>query len=329
MACVHVGMGQVKRVCFWMLAVLVSVSAGCTAGAHPAPKVKDLAQAPKQPAAVASRWKLVRYHKVQVRVPVGWPVVDGMHTPLCGGPFLSRPTVFVGPNQNGPAFCPAIARTTQGREGVWLQPGNPPASARPVRVAPGTVVLRGPPTVGGVIEMLWFHAVEIDIGIGPDRLVARAILESIRYTPRLPDSRAAGTCARAAHPGVMPRPERLARRLVLKQIGVTLAPPLRSDQPVMSAALAWTDDIWRGLAFERYRLILARYSASNPPAPNPARSARPVGLGALAWIAYSSPRSPMIPGCGNWAVDVFNAMTGQGLLTVSWSPGLRDQRTRL
>lgn len=319
--CVHVGVGQVKRVCFWMLPVVLSVTAGCTAGPRPAPKVKHPVHAERPRVAVASRWKLVRYHKVQVRVPVGWPVVDGMHTPICGGPFLSGPTVFVGPNQNEPAFCPYFPRTTKGRDGVWLQPGSPPPGARRVRVASGAVVRSGPRMLGGVSETLWFHAVEIEIGIGSDRRVARAIFESIRYTPRLPDSRAAGACARAAHLGMMPGPERLARRLVLKQIGVTLAPPLRSDQPLVSATLAWTDDIWRGKAFERYRLILARYSASNPAAPNPGMLARPVDLGVLAWIAYSSPRSPMIPGCGNWAVDVFNAITGQSLLTESWSPG--------
>jgi hypothetical protein len=84
---------------------------------------------------------------------------------------------------------------------------------------------------------------------------------------------------------------------------------------------AWTEDIWRGQAFERYRLILARYLAANPGAPNPGGLVTAPHVGVLAWVAYASPRSPAIPGCGNWSVDIFDAVTGQEMLTESWAPG--------
>src|SRR5882757_8704956 len=49
--------------------------------------------------------------------------------------------------------------------------------------------------------------------------------------------------------------------------------------------------------FERYRLILARYSAKFPANLNKDGSLTPADQKELAWIVYSTPTSPTIAGC--------------------------------
>jgi hypothetical protein len=314
--CVEAGVRRATRICSWMLLIAMCVTAGCSAGAGSAP-----AAAKRPSAAAANGWRAVSYHGVHVDVPAGWPVVDGMHTLFCGGPFPARPTAFVGPQDNRAPACPApLPGTSAGRDGIWLQQGSPPSGARPVATASGKVVLEGNPGWGGPLKRLWYHRVLVEIGIGPEPAIARAILNSIGFTPHSPDSRAAGVCARSASPDSMPAPQRLARRLVLEQGDVTLDPPLPSDQPAMSAAQAWNESGPRE-PFSRYRLILTRYSAKFPARQNPDGSVTPLNQNELAWVIYSKPYSATIAGCGGWGLVVFDARNGHGITSSSWQPG--------
>ena len=169
--------------------------------------------------------------------------------------------------------------------------------------------------------MLWYHQVLIEIGIGPDKSIAKAIFDSIGFTPDSPDTSAAGVCARSDHPDAMPTPERLTEQLVLEDGNVTLDPPAPTDQPNISAAEAWKASGQTMVSFERYRLILARYSAKFPADQNPDGSLTPVDQHVLAWIIYSTPTSPTIPGCGAWGLNVSNALTGKGIGSSAYGPG--------
>jgi hypothetical protein len=298
----------------------LGLTAGCTGGGTPASAPHA---ARHHQATTASRFRVVSYHGVHVTVPASWPVVDGMHTVFCGGPFPSRPTVFTGP-QLGPApSCPAPIRPAARRDGVWLQPGTAPSDARPVRTKTGSVLLEERPVPGRPLMLLWYHRVFILVGIGPDPAVARSIVNSIGARPGTPDTRAAGVCPRSAGPQGMPQPERLTRRLVVDQGDITLAPPRRSDRPVMTAAQAWAQSAQSSpkSPFERYRLILARYSSKFPARPNSNGSYTPMNTDVLAWAVYAMPYGAAIPGCGWWGLDTFDASTGEEIGSDGWWPG--------
>ena len=170
--------------------------------------------------------------------------------------------------------------------------------------------------------LLWYHQVFVQIGIGPDPSTAQAIFDSIGFTPGAPDTPAAGVCQRSANPGVMPTPERLVEPLVLDGGNITLNPPASSDRAVISAAEAWSKSGPKE-SFERYRLMLTRYSAKFPARQNPDGSLTPLNQDELAWVIYSVPYSPTIAGCGDWGVTVFDAASGQGqeLISSGYSPG--------
>jgi hypothetical protein len=301
------------------------VSAGFVIGASGrSAKVRVIAPAPTTvttavTTAVTPGFRIVSYRGVHVEAPVAWPVVDGMHTPLCGGPFPEAPTAFTGPQENFPPSCPYT--TPKPLNGVWLQPGDRPADARRVTTPSGQTVLEQNPGPGNPVRLLWYHQVLIEIGLGPDQRIAKAIFDSIGFTPDSPDTPASGVCARVDHADAMPTPERLTEQLVLESGNVTLDPPAATDQPKISAAEAWKASGPRMVSFERYRLILARYSAMFPANLNQDGSSTPADQNELAWVVYSTPTSPTIPGCGAWGVNASNALTGKGIGSSAYGPG--------
>ena len=295
----------------WLALLSLCLAAGCAAGTGPAARTA----AGSSPAAGAGRSQIVSYRGVHVRVPASWPVVDGMHTAFCGSPFPAAATAFTGPNLNGPPGCP-MPRPGPPRDGVWLAPGSPPPGARPVTIRPGIVVREQRHSTRDHIRYLWYHRVQVEIGIGADPRTAAAIVRSAGYTAGEPDSRAAGTCARSHHAGSMPRPRRLARRLVLDHGDVTLNPLRPGDRAVMSAAQAWRDAV-PGSPFVRYRLLLVRYSAKFPARPGADGTLVPEDRHILAWVIYGEPRTP-IPGCGGWSLAAFNASTSRGIAVNGW-----------
>jgi hypothetical protein len=63
------------------------------------------------------------------------------------------------------------------------------------------------------------------------------------------------------------------------------------------------------------------YSAKLPAKMEPDGSLMPLFQNVLAWVIYGVPRTLKIAGCGRWGVEVFDAITGQPLVTSGWSPG--------
>jgi hypothetical protein len=270
---------------------------------------------------VRSGFRVVSYHGVHVEVPARWPVVDGMHTGFCTGPFSDAPTAFVGPQENGSPSCPYVpSLRDKKRDGVWLQSGDQPGDARRSTTSSGAVVFQDTAGWKGSIKYVWYRGVSLTIGIGPDVRVAESILDSIGFTPGAPDTPAAGRCARIDHPNSMPEPERLTTRLVLEHGNSTLDPPLPSDRAVMTAAQAWTAAGTRP-DFEHARLVLARYSATLPATQHADGSLTPDHQNQLMWIVLSAPNSPDVQGCGMWGYHLFDARTGQDLESAGYTPG--------
>ena len=267
--------------------------------------------------------KTVSYHGVHVRVPARWPVIDAMHAPLCGDPFPVTPTVYIGPRSDMSPGCPYIPPRGPGDEGAWLTTGSPPPDARPVALAGGTVVDQERVKSGAWGErvvQLWYHGVFVEIGIGRDPKVVSEILRSLHYTRGLPDSKVADVCPRSKALVRMPTPRRLGRRLVVESGNITLALPLRSDRPIMPAVQAWRESGSKSV-FERYRLLLVRYSSKYPAGPNAQGLMAPEERDVFAWVVYSEPFSTAVAGCGGWGVYGFDAATGQPIADDGWSPG--------
>jgi hypothetical protein len=267
------------------------------------------------------RLKLVSYHGVHVDVPSSWPVLTGMQTGFCGGPFPASPTAFVGPQLNGAPSCPALLPADQPRhDGVWLVPEKQRPRGTSKKTSKGKVVLDEGQTWNGSVNSYWYHGVSMEIGIGPDPKVATAILDSIGFTPHAVDTRAEDQCVFSAHPNAMPTPERLTKPLILDRGQVTLDPAPPSAYPIVSASTVWQQGLSKE-PFERPRLIFALYSAKLPAKLNANGSLTPLDQYVLAWVVYSVPRSPKIPGCGGWGDTVFDATTGQQVISSGWSPG--------
>jgi len=261
------------------------------------------------PSGAARRAGVVRYHGVQVQVPPSWPLVDGMHTAQCGSPFSQTATAYVGPNDFGPPSCPSPGLVV-GFDGVWLRPSPRPADAgRFVLTASGVVVFAEDGLANWPVKRYWLHGVEVNVGIGPDRRVGEAIVASIRLVAGAPDTPAAQACGRRSGGTRMPIPERLTRAIVSEHGDTVLAPPKAADRPIETAAQAWAHYTVNVVSFERYRLILARYSSKLGGLERPF----------LAWIVYATPVTA-IPGCGFLGAYVDDAITGHGAVSGTFGP---------
>lgn len=150
----------------------------------PSPRYIVLGAGRAQP--VPPTWRTVIYEGVSVAVPPSWPSSAGGDTAPCpGDPFLRPPTVFLGPPSavRGALCLPTVATTQQSKDSIWLQAGGgPPSNTSPVKTPSGQTVLVTEAELPSPILQIWYHRVSIQLGIGPDPTVARAILDSIRYS---------------------------------------------------------------------------------------------------------------------------------------------------
>ena len=117
---------------YWLLAVAsFVVASGCSPTHHVgSSKSHATGGVTSSLPNIVSGLRRVSYHGVHLSVPATWPVVDGNHTSSCGGPFPSTPTAFVGPQDNPPTSC-AYAPPGPPRDGVGIQPDNPPDNPPP------------------------------------------------------------------------------------------------------------------------------------------------------------------------------------------------------
>jgi hypothetical protein len=145
-------------------------------------------------------FRLISYRGVHLVAPAGWPVLDGIDTGSCGGPFFNPATVYLGPQDNPfLPFCAPLPPNSPTFDGVWLQPGEPATAAHPVTTTSGQRLLEETPRLDNPVRSLWYHHVLIEIGVGPIPAVVDAIFQSISYTAGAPDTRAGGVCARQRH----------------------------------------------------------------------------------------------------------------------------------
>jgi hypothetical protein len=287
-----------------VVVVLVGVLASGGGG-----RTVRIEEPPTPTTTVSPGHKIVSYHGVHVEVPASWPVVDGMHTQFCRGPFSDTPTAYLGPNDNGPPSCPpTLPGLMLHRDGVWLDSSpTPDPDSQAATTASGEPVLETPRERGTALRFVWLRGVSIEIGLGGDPSIAQAIFDSIGYTEGAPDTPRSGVCARSPVPKTMPTPERLTSRI--ENVNVTLDPPASSDQPSVRAEEVWRPPNPRA-NFERYRMLLTRFTSVYPPE----------GRNVLAWVIYASPITRIV-GCGGYSVHAFDAKTGAGLGQIAYGQG--------
>jgi hypothetical protein len=267
----------------------------------PSPEAIVLAAGPAQP--VPGGWRLVSYRGVEVDVPSTWPTVASSHVAFCTGPFGSAPTAFVGPQPTDVPSCPAVLPEDDPHyNGVWLTPGADLGSpSRSITTPSGQHLRLATATWDQVTPLLFlsYRGETIELGLGPDPDIARAVLDSIRYHAGATDTPVGGSCPTWIRTA-MPTPRRVTAKETLGGLE-RLLPAGAGAQPRVSAASVWAsvagDHARPGLT---YQLLLARVI---PPERHPS----PV----LAWIVYGVGTTTRYGNCGGRTATAVDAETGK------------------
>jgi hypothetical protein len=293
-----------------------AVPAGVLASLGPSPE--GVVTGPGRAAPVPLGWHRVTYNGISADVPAAWPTVDAAHAGVCGHPF-THPTVFVGAYTGPVPSCPAELGEAPPADGICIQPGTPTAAtttAQPVPSGP-VVRLEADNTVGPMITF-WSHGNWVQLGVGTNPFVERAVFDSIRFHAGTPDTPVLGVCPTAVEK-IMPAPQRLTSRLLLEQGDFTLDPPNPGDTPTMTAARAW-NEVGPKIPGETYRLILSRLSARFPANVVKGKDI-PVYQHLLTWTVYSVPALTSEGPCSNYTLTSFDARTGKEILGAGYGKG--------
>lgn len=265
-------------------------------------------------------FKPVAFHGVRLTVPAGWPVIDGAHARNpCSSSFDGQADrVFLGVSYQGVPSCPAPfpGNTPPPANGVWVQPASAPPANVAWRALPGgqTYLLRRsrPATV-----TVWYHHVTIDIGIGANHAVERAIFDSLAFNPASTDTAVLGRCpAPNPSPPDMPVPTRLAAPLTLGDHNATLRPEPATVRPRVSAAAVWADlfhnfgELGGPL---QWSITFASYSAETPATIHHDGSITPNYRGVPTWLIYGHGAKTSYGPCGITVYAPYNAATGRGM----------------
>lgn len=159
--------------------------------------------------------KKISFSGVQLVVPSAWPVIDGAHARNpCSSTFEGQADrTFLGVTHQGAPSCaaPSPRATPPPADRVWMQPGgrNPPSKTATVLPSGQAIYLSTNKRAAAVT--VWYHRVLIQIGIGPNPAVEGAILDSIEFSPAIPDTAVLGRCPRQSQ-ARRPCPTRPASR---------------------------------------------------------------------------------------------------------------------
>lgn len=305
---------------FALAVALAFVLAGC---ASSAPRALT---SPVQTAGhtAAASTKTITFNGVQVSIPASWPVLDGAHRRyLCSETFPEQADrAFLGSTYWGAPSCGATAphSTPPPADGVWLQPSGPSPPD------PGAMALRGrqgvfllPDPVAPSVIDAWSHRVLIQIGIGANPAVARAILDSITYTPAAANSPVLGRCPPPdPTPPTMPAPTRLTAPLGLGDGNGRLQPEPSNTQPQAAATAAWNSlfhDFGAG-GFPgalRWSIVFGSYSAPTPAHINPDGSITAFSQDVATWLIRGVGVQTGYGACGMTVLAPYHADTGAAM----------------
>ncbi len=168
-------------------------------------------------------------------------------------------------------------------------------------------------------KTVWYHRVQIQIGIGTNPAVEKAILNSLAFSPTAPDSAVLGRCpAPDPSPPTMPTPIRLRAPQILDDHNATLRPEPATVAPRVSAATVWAD-LFHSFGAGgfggplRWSITFASYSADTPATIHPDGSQTPDYRGIPAWLIQGYGVKTSYGPCGITVYAPYNAVTGHGM----------------
>jgi len=270
--------------------------------------------------ATATTTKTVWYDSVGLTIPSSWPVIDGAHFAFgCSSAFdRQADRIFLGVSYQGAPSCGSrgAASAPPRADGVWMQPGgrNRPPGA-PTTLRNGQVVYLSNVAPQSAVSV-WYRNVSIEIGIGPDPAIERAIFDSITYKPNTADSPLEGRCPPTdPTPPTMPTPSRLTVPIVLPGDNGQMRPEPPNVQPTVSAASVWATLFQQvgagGFAGPlQWNVYFGSYSAQNPANINPDGSSTPQYQGVPTWLIQGEAVNTAYGPCGITVLAPFNAATG-------------------
>lgn len=274
---------------------------------------------------IADATKRITFDGVQVTIPADWPVIDGAHARYsCSSIFLGQADrAFLGVSYQGGAGCPALTGNNDlpPADGVWMQPGGSTPPQQATTTLPGGQQVYVSPMQQDAVSV-WYHGVQILIGIGANPTVEQAIIDSITYRAAGADSAVLGRCpAPAAGPPTMPTPLRLTAPLILDDSLGTMTPEPANIVPRVSAASVWSDFV-HGFGAnqngEQWSIVFGSYSAPTPAHINPDGSDTPEYHDVATWLIEGKGTPTAYGPCGITIIDPYAADTGQsmGLTTI-------------
>ncbi len=165
---------------------------------------------------------------------------------------------------------------------------------------------------------VWYHHVLIQIGIGANPAVERAILNSITYGPTTADSPVLGRCpAQGPTPLAMPAPSHLAAPLVLEDSNGRMQPEPPNVQPKVSAARVWKSFVYGFGAHHfgalQWSIVFGSYSAQTPAKINPDGSTTSEYRGVPTWLIRGQGIPTDDGPCGITVLAPYNAETGHSM----------------
>jgi len=160
--------------------------------------------------------------------------------------------------------------------------------------------------------------VSIQIGIGANPAVERAILNSITSSLTGADSPTLGRCPSPdPTPPTTPAPGRLTAPLVLEDSNGQMQPEAVNVQPQVSAASVWTSFV-HGFGAGRFgalrwSIVFGSYSAQTPAKINPDGSTTPEYRGVPTWLIRGHGVPTDYGPCGITVLAPYNADTGHSM----------------
>lgn len=261
--------------------------------------------------------KLVFYKGVGISVPASWPVLDGgLQLPTCASEFDGQANrVFIGITYMSAPSCPAPTRQSPPADGVSILPGSPtPPNERPTMLPSAQAVYLSTDPFEPSVN-IWYHAVSIDIGIGPNPRIEQSILDSVQYNPAAPNTTITATCPtpRTASEAA-PTPIRITQALTLPGASATLRPEPASVQPRVDALTIWKDFLHEGKPDPlEWHIYFGSYSAATPGTINPNGSPTPLYQGVPTWLVEGVGATTAYGHCGGAVIAPYNANTGQSM----------------
>jgi hypothetical protein len=270
------------------------------------------------PNPVPASTKTITFNGVQLAIPATWPVIDGAHAAYsCSSTFLRQADrAFLGASMQPAPSC-AVSNTSPPANGVWLQPGGSTPPPQTPRTLPGGQKVYLSTDTRASAVTVWYRDVSIQIGIGADPGVERAILDSITYSSDTATSAVLGRCPAVENSPAMPTPVRLAAPLTLADDSGVMEPEPAYSEPRVSAATVWNSFV-RGSGTNlggalRWSIIFGSYSAQTPAQINPDGSTTPEYHDVPTWLIQAKAAQTAYGPCGITVFAPYNADTGQSM----------------